>query len=200
MKQTYYELVIQSPFLLIKGFLMGFMYGRGEEFPYFFNRKAGIRRETLGEVIKEYLSLDNYTHLCLPENIVPEFETALEKAHPKIGVTIEKKNKIRSAEFTFSFEIYNEEQAQVCKELMKNLPEGVELHNFEPKEIRYETIHGVKEYAPLHPYIYRGQGIVRGDFEPLIEFYLRCKRSSIRELILCSEVRLYYEKEAEVPA
>lgn len=195
--QPFYELVIQSPFLLIKGFLMGFMYGRGPEFPYFFHRKAGIRRETLGEVIREYLSLDNYTHLCLPEKVVPDFVAALERAEPKIGVRVVKKRKIKEAEFRFGFEIYSEDQAAECKALFAKMPKGVSLLNYNPVEIKDEHIRGIKEYAPSHPYIFRGQGLVKGDFEPLVDFYLKCKRSGVRDFLLCSEIRLEYETEEE---
>lgn len=190
----YYELIIRSPFLLVKGFLMGYMHGRGESFKYFFHRKAGIRRETLGEVLKEYLTMDNYTHLCLPENVAEHFVSALRGAEPTIGCTVEKKRLITGAEFTFSFDLYNENQINQCKELFRNVPAGVELINFHPLERRDVRLKGIKEYAPVHPFTYQGQGTAQGDFEAVVDFYLTIKRSGLTDFILCSEIRLKYQE------
>jgi len=192
MRATYYELIIRSPFLLVKGFLMGYMHGRDESFKYFFHRKAGIRRETLGEILKEYLTMDNYTHLCLPENVVDNFITALKRAEPTIGSTVERKRRIAGAEFTFSFDLYNENQINQCKTLFENIPGGVELINFHPLERRDVKLKGIKEYAPMHPFTYQGQGTAQGDFESVVDFYLRIKRSEMADFILCSEIRLRY--------
>lgn len=192
MGAKYYELIIRSPFLLVKGFLMGYMHGRGESFKYFFHRKAGIRRETLGEILKEYLTIDNYTHLCLPEDVTEHFVTALKRAEPTIGITVEKKRPIAGAEFTFSFDLYNENQIRQCKELFEDIPAGVELINFHPLERRDVKLKGIKEYAPMHPFIYQGQGTAQGDFEAIVDFYLKIKRSELADFILCSEIRLHY--------
>jgi len=51
MSTPFTELIIKAPFMLVKGFLLGFMHGRNESFDYFFYRKAGIRRETLTDQI-----------------------------------------------------------------------------------------------------------------------------------------------------
>ena len=88
METTFTELVIKSPFLLVKGFLMGFMQGRGESFPYFFHRKAGITRETLGEMLRELFAFDSHTHICLPDHVINEFELALKNVEPIIKATV----------------------------------------------------------------------------------------------------------------
>ena len=66
MSQPYSELVLNAPFLLVKGFLMGFMHGRGENFYYFFQHKKSIKRDAMGDMLREVLALECYCSLCLP--------------------------------------------------------------------------------------------------------------------------------------
>lgn len=107
MSNQFSGLIIKAPFLFVKGFLLGFMHGRNMNFDYFFHRKSGIKRETLGEIIKELPAIDCYTDLCLPNNIVDDFEKSLKQIDPGIGVTLEDKRKIKDARFTFSFKLFN---------------------------------------------------------------------------------------------
>ena len=84
MEKAYTELVIAGPFALVKGFLMGFRCGIETEFNYFFHRKCGIRRDTLAELVKEALDMDNYVHLCLENDVLDRFREAVEKAQPVV--------------------------------------------------------------------------------------------------------------------
>jgi hypothetical protein len=192
MSTPFTKLIIKAPFLFVKGFLMGFMHGRNVSFDYFFHRKSGIRRETLGEIVKEFLVMDCYTDLCLPSNIVNHFETALNKIDSSIGVSISEKREILRAEFSFSFEIFNQDTAKVVKQLFDFPPPTVELINFNPIEKKEEQLVGIHEYTHLHPYVYQGDGIAKGGFEGIMNLYLTIKRSEQARNILCSEIQLYF--------
>ncbi len=196
MKNSYSELIIKAPFILVKGFLMGFMYGREKNFDYFFHRKSGIRRETMGELFRELFELDCHTYLCLPNNVIDDFIDALEKAEPKIGVKVESRKRIEKAEFTFSFEIFNPAMSKACQDLFSDLPEDVELVNFDPKELKHETmLKDLSGYAPIHAYAYQGEGTARGDFEGVMNFYLKIKKSNLSDAIVCSDLNLQFEGE-----
>ncbi len=193
MSQPFTEVVIEAPFALVKGFLMGFMQGRGKEFPYFFHRKHGIKRETVGEFLKEALHLECTTHLCLPDAVLPEFTAALKGVEDRFGVRIKQQRPIMSASFRFSWHVYSEERSGPCKELFRNLPEGVELLDFRPAELRSSIPAGVAEFSTLNPYCFAGSGTVSGDFEGVMEMFLRIKRSTLCDSILLSEIKLEFE-------
>ena len=59
MQKSFSELVIEGQFVLVKGFIMGFLHGSDQEFDYFFHRKHGIRRETFKEFIKELFEFES---------------------------------------------------------------------------------------------------------------------------------------------
>lgn len=197
MKTAYSELVIKAPFLLVKGLVLGYMHGRGETFPYFFDRKAGVRKETLGEMFRELMELDTHTYLCLPDYIIADFTKMLRNIEEQISAEVESVKKIDYAEFSFSFEIFNRKHAQRSKEFIENLPENIQLLNFEPREFVDEGIVDMTGgYAPGHSYCYRGQGIARGEFEDIMEIYLKIKRSRLADSVLCSEMRLHFKEGA----
>jgi len=76
MSAKFSEIVIEGSFMLVKGFILGFLSSRESTDRYFFHRKVGIRRETFREMLKEFFELDNYAHVCLDNSLVDEFKEA----------------------------------------------------------------------------------------------------------------------------
>jgi len=195
MQNSFTELVIAGSFACVKGFLLGFRCGSGKQFSYFFHRKHGIRRDTLAEMVKEVLELDNYVHLCLEDGIVQDFKQAVEKAKPVIGLEIERERRIKEAHFQFSFSIKNLESAKRVKEIFSSLPSGVNLEGYQPREeILPEGGTSTGGYAPFHTYVFKGDGTVRGDFGGVMELFLKVKRSPDSDLVLLSDIMLDFDQ------
>ncbi len=192
MSTPFSKVVINAPFLLVKGFLMGYMQGQKSAFPCFFHHKHGIHHENTGELMRELLHMECHTRLCLPNTVIPKLRNAFENAIDKLGTEIESVHKIKSASFTFSYHIYSEEQTGPCKELFRHVPEGVELVDYRPTEVRGAMVAGVSEFH-INPYSYEGSGTVQGDFEGVMEFYLKIKRHTLCDSILVSEIKLEVE-------
>jgi len=184
MSTPFSEIVIEGPFMLVKGFLLGFLSNKSVENPYFFHRKAGIKRDTLRNFLKELFELDNYAHLCLRSDLVEEFKSAT-KFYTKItGMKIQSIKPIKSAAFNFAYELFSEEFAAEAKNLITNLP-----NNFEQKD---ESGIGMEAYAPLHEFISRGKGTVKGGFASIIDLFLKIKRSKISESFITSQITLEF--------
>ena len=190
MSTQFSEVIINAPFLLIKGFLMGYMQGAKSDFEYFFHRKHSIKREGVGELMRELFHVECHTHICLPNEIIPAFSAALHNVEHKMCAEIELVKEIKSASFSFSFHNYNESQSGVYKELFKSVPKGVELLNYNPLELRGEALMGVTDYGKINQYVYEGNGSVSGDFQGVMDFYLKIKRHSLVDSILCGEIKL----------
>ena len=82
MEKTFSEIVIEGPFILVKGFLIGFRSAM-DPFDYFFHRKAGIRRETLRDVMVDLFELENLVHVCVEE---ARFQVTLSSSHDDASV------------------------------------------------------------------------------------------------------------------
>ena len=177
MQKSFSELVIEGQFVLVKGFIMGFLHGSDQKFDYFFHRKHGIRRETFKEFIKELFEFESHVHVCLDNNIIPKFLKAIEKSEEKIGLEVRSVKAINSANFTFSFEIFNKELADDIKNVFENSPAGVKVMDYKPIEEVANDAVGVEGYAPVHSFVARGSGTAEGNFHDIMELYLNIIRS-----------------------
>ena len=190
MSTKFSEVIINAPFMLVKGFLMGYMQGTNKDFEYFFHRKHNIERESMGELMRELFHVECHTHICLPTDIIPEFQESLQNVEHKLCAHIESAKEIKSASFTFSFHNYNEGQTGIYKELFRAVPQDVQLVDYNPLELRGETLVKIPEYSHINQYVYEGNGKVSGDFQGVMDFYLKIKRHSLADSILCGEVKL----------
>lgn len=193
MNQPFYEIVIEGPFMLVKGFVVGFLAGVKPGGEYFFHRKAGIRRETLKGFLREFFELDNHVHLCLEPDLIERFKKAAELYESKTGMKIESIKPIKSASFTFAYEFFNEDLAKKARDLLTTLPGGVEIKDYFPFVEIDNDARGVEAYAPLHDFTSRAKGKIEGDFEGVMKVYLDIKRSEFSESVMCDDVRLELE-------
>jgi hypothetical protein len=192
MSTPFSEIVIEGPFMLVKGFLLGFLSNKSVENPYFFHRKAGIKRDTLRDFLKELFELDNYAHLCLRSDLVNDFEKATEFYTKITGMKIKSVKPIKSASFNFAYELFSEEIATEAKSLIQNLPEDIKIDGYKPIEEKDESGAGMEAYAPLHEFVSRGKGTVKGEFSSIIDLFLKIKRSKISESFITSEITLEF--------
>ena len=42
----------------------------------------------------------------------------------------------------------------------------------------------------MHEYIFRAKGEIEGDFEGVIDTYMKIKRSDLTDFVICSEIKL----------
>ncbi|HGY56125.1 MAG TPA: hypothetical protein ENK44_10505 [Caldithrix abyssi] len=194
MSRSFHEIVMEGPFLLVKGFLLGFLAGVKPEGRYFFHRRAGIRRDTFREFIKELFELENYQHLCLESDLVNKFKEASRLYAKVTGMEIKSVRKIKSAQFSFAYEMFNEELALKAKEVLESLPESVKVLDFHPLEIKENEGKGLESYAPLHDFTARGKGTVTGDFDGVIDLFLKIKRSEFADFVVLTDVKLELEE------
>ncbi len=190
MGKKFSEIVIEGPFMMVKGFLLGFLSCKKPDGKYFFHRKENIRRETLKEFVKELFELENYVHLCLEDELIEPFKQSLELYTKVTGYNIKSIKPIKGAVFSFAAEIFEKDLADKFKQIIDNVPEGVTVKKFTPSEQIEKEARGIESYAPLHDYIYRAKGEVEGDFEGVIDTYLKIKRSDLSDFVICSEIKL----------
>ncbi len=190
MGRKFSEIVVEGPFMLVKGFLLGFLSCKKPDGKYFFHRKANIRRETLKEFVKELFELENYVHLCLEDDLIEPFKQALELYTKTTSYGIKSVKPIKGAQFSFAAELFDKELAGNFKQIIENLPDGVQLKNYHPSEEIEKEAKGIESYAPLHEYVFRAKGEIEGDFEGVIDTYMQIKRSDLSEFVICSDIKL----------
>lgn len=202
MHPAYSELVIEGPFHLVKGFLTGYRCRGEEPFGIFYHRKAGIRRETFGDVVADLFDLEHLVHVCVEERVLDDLRAAIARAEPIIGIRVRSVRRVESAAFSYSVRVYNEDLAEACAFLTDELPPGVERTEF----VRFSLAGNDDEprlsgTAPAHRFDYGCKGDLSGPLGEIVDLYLKCKRSRAHDFIITSDVTLQSVPEFEaVPA
>ncbi len=190
MSTRFKELVISGSFGLVKGFLLGYRSGRGTDFRYFFHRKSGIRRDTLGELVKEVFDMENLVHVCIEESEAGGFKNAVTQNSAAVGMEVKKEREIKGARFDFSFSVSDRDFAARLKQALLDLPPGVAIEGYHPEEKENKS---VRAYGTLADYTFVGQGTIAGEFDGVMDFFLRIKRTPEGQKVLISDMALEFE-------
>jgi len=182
------QIVIKAPFILTKGFVLGYRHSKPEGFQYFFNRKAGIRKETIRGHIKGFFDINQFSYLCIETSVCDDFVRAVKEVE-SFGMTIEDRSLIKSAEFKFSFEVFNQEEGNALKAVFENKGSDVDLRGYAPEE-RIDDVKKMRAKGSSHAYSYKGNGTANGPFEGVMNLYLATKKCKAADFVLCSEISL----------
>ena len=193
MSQHFYEIVLEGNFMLVRGFVIGFLASKKPGGSYFFHRKLGIRRETLKEFLKDFFEMENHVHFCLEGDLIEDFKKAIKYYEEETDLKVRSLKEIKGAKFSFGYKIYNEKLAKEAKDLLSNLSDGITAKNYNPVDNIDKEGEGMEGgYAPLHEFTSQGNGIIEGEFGDVVDLFLKIKRSELSESIICSEVDLIF--------
>jgi hypothetical protein len=190
MTKKYYEVVIEGSFDLIKGFVLGFLQGKGIEGEAVFSAERHIKQsEGIGQLLRQLTRRGDKSSIIIGEGVGRLLQEALARIGDDLDLEVLSVREIKAAHFDFDFRTYAKKAGEGLKEIFQNLPAGVTLEGFELQEDVRPEAKGVEAYAPLHHYEIRGKGRVTGDAKAVIDFYDRIEHN---ELIELDEIRLEF--------
>ncbi|MBN2430689.1 MAG: hypothetical protein JXQ27_04405 [Acidobacteria bacterium] len=195
MADRFAEMVISSPFILVKGFLLGWIHGRDDRPVYYFSRRSGIKTETLAEHLKDWLGLENYVHLCLECDYVQSFKDAVSATQEKLGMEIISCKEIRSAYFEFNANLHDKEAVTAFqKELdaLDDVETEYTLHETDLVSQGWDMGPGGFSAIPFHRFIISGK--IAGGFEAVLRIFRDLKANPMVEM---SEVILVFPDDEE---
>lgn len=178
MSKPFVELVISSPFILVKGFLMGFLTGGHHQVSYYFSRRHGIQTETLAEHLKEWLGFENFVYLCLERSIMPEFLKAVHANHKKMGIEVISCRAILDASFELEARLLDKNSANRFREELDRLGEhDVSITLTADRELAVPAWQdvGVGILTSLPPYQYAIDARISGPLETILPFHRKLK-------------------------
>ena len=175
MSKNFYEVVVEGNYHTIYGLFEGYMLGTGKSWHYYFSKKVNIKRDTLSDVLKQWVSLGNKIHhIIIEEELLNGIKNALANQGEKkdLGTAyIKSEKKIKGASFNFEFKAYAKKFADEIKAIISDLPEGISLMDYNPKEKVDKDAKGVELYSPEHEYEFQGKGKVKGTFPEIIDVW-----------------------------
>ena len=123
-----------------------------------------------------------------PESYAARLTRALEREGSTVGLTVQQQAEVAGASFTFNAESFNPaEAATLQRELLGELPDGVELRDVTVDEKHDESCRGAELYSPAHHFSWRVSAEAGGPLTGLLEMH---RRASSQENVRVEPVRL----------
>ncbi|MFB3926077.1 MAG: hypothetical protein ACE14T_08480 [Syntrophales bacterium] len=182
MESKYYELVLEGRYELIKGFVLGYLEGKGIEGEAVFEQEHHIQSRGRLKQILRLLAVEDQARILIGENLGRLLRDVLEKTGRRLDIRIVSFREISTAWFTFRYQAFSRQFGDELKGLFANLPENVKLTDYELKENIRREAKGIEAYAPEHEYEIKASGKIAGPAGPVIDFYDRAEHYPLIEL------------------
>jgi hypothetical protein len=145
-----------------------------------------LRHESLSERLREVLGAKTHHVLFSPADPARRLVEALAD---RPDLRLERVREVEGGSFPFQVKAYSRDMARAIKgALHDNLPPGISLEDVQESETVEPEAKGVELYAPVHDYVYRASGTVRGTLPGLLEMHRR-----LEELEFCKPGEVEWE-------
>jgi hypothetical protein len=184
MNESYFEVVVEGSFNLMKGFVVGFLEGRGVAGDVFFGKDYHIEKESpVGLLMRLTGTHDKTCTVIVGAGLHGLLAAALEKRRHVIPLRMVQVRQVSSAAFDVMFRTYSKEVGTEINDLLNQLPEGViRESDFEMHEMLTPEGKGIDAYAPLHEYKLDGKGRISGSVKGVFDLYFRLGRYEVVDL------------------
>ncbi len=172
--RSFYEVVIQGPPKMVRGFLGGLVLGAGHDSVVIFHHDACIQEESRHERLIERIGLQHRDiNAVVDRHTCDLLRKNAQRIESEIGLRVASTHHVRSAEFSFDFQAYARRYGVEIKGILTNLTAGLRLEDFTWDEQVHPGAEGIEAYAPVHDYEIKGSGKIVGRIDLLVE--ARCK-------------------------
>lgn len=191
-EKVFYELVIEGPLPLVKGFIYGLLEGSKRTGTVIFSRENNIKTETLVEFLMEWIHLhESVWHVVIEEGILDLVKQGLENTADLLKLKLKSERRIKKASFNFHYEVYAEKYGEEIKNIFDTLPPQLKISpDYQPQKEIHPECNGIDTFAPCHGYNLQARGSVEGPIDVLLPFY---KKAQEYELIKEDQVTLHFE-------
>ncbi|MBW2561419.1 MAG: hypothetical protein JRE40_11270 [Deltaproteobacteria bacterium] len=183
MNKEYCEVVVEGSLDLVRGFVIGFLEGKGIKGEAIFGEDHHVENEgRFGQMMRLIGVKGNRVHLIIGVGFHKLLEGALERRKGELALKIISEKKIGQASFGFSYRAYTRELGDELMALFGKPPEGLQVKDYKPKETVMPEGKGVEAYAPLHEYEVKATGTLYGPVRDVLDFYGSAEHHDMVEL------------------
>ena len=192
MTKSYYEVIIEGSFDLIKGFVLGYLGGSGIKGEAIFGREHHVENESkFGQLMRLIHVKGNKVHVIVGAGLHDLLKDAVSNRQDELDIKILSVRKITDAHFDFAYKAFAKEFGDKLEKLFENLPKGLKLRpGYEPEETITPEGKGIEAYAPLHEYEIKANGRIYGPIKAVINFYGEVEHNPLVEL---GDIKLQYK-------
>ena len=162
----WHAIVIDGAERAVRAFVAGVLGDRGAApDAAVFAKDVGVKPESLGERLRALLGAERHQLVLVSETLVAPLLTALAGEGAAAGLGLAEHHRVRGAHFGFSIETFSREVGKAVHEMLETLPPDVTIADRNEGAEGHDDHKGVELYAPVHDYVYRATGTVRGSFD-----------------------------------
>jgi hypothetical protein len=192
MAKSYCEMTIRGPQELIKGFVIGYVEGRGIQDEAILEGECRIEQDNPLGLIMHFFADHHTVPFIVESELCKSLSDAFRKHESALQARIESVRELAGARFDFQYRTFSRDMGKSLLELFSNPPEGVRISDYDPKEKITPEGKGVEAYTPLHDYDLKAKGAASGDVKEVYELYCRAARF---EVVETGDLKLVYGKE-----
>lgn len=192
MSTTYTEIMVKGEPALIKGFVIGFLEGRGDKGETFVEEDRIEEDSPLTMILHFFTGQTHMVPVIAESGMVESLCKALQNRKKEIPSEVMSVRDVTGAFFEFKYKTFSEEVGKSILDFFSNLPDGVRIkEGYKPTEKSIPKGKGVEAYAPLHDYELKGSGVVQGGVKEIYQFYCR---AGLFEVVELGKLTLEYER------
>jgi hypothetical protein len=181
----WYELSIEGSEEALESFLANGPAIRGSE--------LRLKSDSLSERLLDMLGAKTHHLLYSPGDQARMLVQALAG---RSDFRLERLREVEGGSFSFETKAFSRDVARAIQgALRQDLPQGISLEDLQESETVEPEAKGVELYAPVHDYVYRARGTLRGDLPGVLEMHRR-----LTEMEFChpGEIELEAREVAEI--
>lgn len=190
--KTYYDLVLEGPEEVIKGFVAGFIKGSGLEGEAVIISEEHIgKRSGLEQILRAMRLKESESHLVVDQRLFTAIMDAVSTEKQKIPIKIISYTEIVSACFDFVMKAFSRQTADEIKKNLTDIKDGVTVEYSKWHEEVRPDAKDKEAYAPEHEYELHASGRVNGTPAHVFALY---ERLEAIELIDLEPIQLQHGK------
>ena len=184
MNERYFEVTVEGSVDLVKGFVAGFLEGRGIAGDVFFGDEYHVETENPVGLLMRLTGIREKTcTVIVGAGLSDLLGAALRKRRSIVPLRILNVRPIVSAGFDVHIRTYSQEIGSELKDMLNHLPEGVIREpGFDLQETFVPEGKGLEAYAPLPDYELHGTGRISGDAKSVFDLFHQLGRLEVVEL------------------
>lgn len=184
MNPTYFEVTVEGSHDLLKGFVIGFLEGRGISGETFFGDDYELDEENPLQLLFRMMgNREESTTVIVEAELRSQLREALQRRKDSLPLKVVSVREVMGATFGFSVKTYSRDVGRSLRDLFSSPPEGVAVEPpFAPEEKIDPDGKGVEAYAPLHEYEMRWKGRVSGAIRETFALYHKVGRFEVVKL------------------
>ena len=200
MPATFTEIMIKGEPELIKGFVIGFLEGRGDHGDTFVEEECRLEEDSpLSMILHVFSGHPNLVPVIAAAETCEPICRALRNRKKEIHAEVVSIREIAGAFFDFKYKTFSVDLGKSLLDFFSSLPPGVQVkEGYKHEEKVAPEGKGVEAYAPLHDYELKGSGSVQGEVKEIYRLYCQ---AGLFEVVELGKLTLEYGRDlkAELP-